>query len=57
MLRTIVHMGLHAGAPLAVARLGFGPAWRQAWSITAATRIVDLDHLVATPVVDPIKRS
>ena len=53
MLRTIVHMGLHVGAPAAVARLGFGRSWRRAWLIMVATVIVDLDHLLSTPVFDP----
>jgi hypothetical protein len=53
MLRTIVHMGLHVGAPGVVARLGFGPSWRRAWLIMVATMIVDLDHLLSTPLFDP----
>jgi hypothetical protein len=53
MLRTSVHMALHVLAPAVVARIGFPRRWKMAWAIMAATMIVDLDHLLATPVFDP----
>lgn len=53
MLRTLTHLTLHAACPAVVARLGFPDRWKRAWLIMTATMIVDLDHLLATPVFDP----
>jgi len=53
MLRPWIHTVLHFAAPAAVARLGFADRWKRAWLIMVATMIVDLDHLLATPVFDP----
>lgn len=53
MLRTIVHMVLHITAPAVVARFSFTNRWKRAWLIMVATMIVDLDHLLSTPVFDP----
>ncbi len=53
MLRTAVHMALHVLVPAAVARIGFSDRWKRACIIMAATMLVDLDHLLATPVFDP----
>ena len=36
-----------------MARLGFAGRWKRAWLIMVATMVVDLDHLLATPVFDP----
>ncbi len=53
MTRAIVHLILHALAPGPVAWLAFRPRWRQAWLIMVLTMVVDLDHLLATPIYDP----
>ena len=53
MLRLWVHLILHVIAPAAVARLGFADHWKRAWLIMVATMIVDLDHLLASPIFDP----
>lgn len=53
MLRPIIHMALHLLGPAVVARLGFTDRWKRAWLIMVATMLVDLDHLLATPVFDP----
>ncbi len=39
--------------PAAVARAAFATRWRKAWFVMMATMLVDLDHLLATPVFDP----
>ena len=53
MLRTSVHMILHVLAPAAVARLAFPDRWKGAWMVMVSTIVVDLDHLLATPIFDP----
>ena len=53
MIRPILHLILHVLVPGAVARLAFADRWRRAWLIMLLTMVVDLDHLLATPVYDP----
>lgn len=53
MLRTAVHMTLHVLAPAAIARIGFPRQWKKAWMLMVATMVVDLDHLMATPIFNP----
>jgi hypothetical protein len=50
---SIIHLLLHALAPLLVAYLFFREQWRRATLIMIATMIVDLDHLLAVPIYDP----
>lgn len=57
MLRPCIHMALHFIGPAAAARLGFADHWKRAWLIMMATMLVDLDHLLATPVFDPLRCS
>ncbi len=57
MLRTAVHMALHVLAPAAAARLAFPDRWKWAWMVMVSTMVVDLDHLLATPVFDPSRCS
>ena len=53
MLRTAVHMALHVLAPAAIARIGFPQRWMKAWMVMVATMVVDIDHLMATPIFNP----
>lgn len=53
MIRPAIHLALHILCPAVVARLGFAERWKRAWLIMTATLVVDLDHLLATPVFDP----
>lgn len=48
-----LHLVLHVLVPGAVAAAFFRPHWRRAWLIMLATLLVDLDHLLATPIYDP----
>ena len=50
---SLLHLGLHAAVPGAVALLFFRPDWKSAWLIMFATMLVDLDHLLADPIYDP----
>ena len=53
MLRPAIHLALHLVMPAIVARVGFADRWKRAWLVMTATMLVDLDHLLATPVFDP----
>ncbi len=53
MIRPITHLILHFIVPGIAARWGFKEQWKKAWAIMLATMIVDLDHLLASPVFDP----
>ncbi len=49
-MQTFLHYFLHFGAPLVIARVFFRTDWKKAYGILIATMLVDLDHLLATPV-------
>jgi hypothetical protein len=49
----VLHLVLHALVPAAAAWLLFRKRWRRALLIMLATMVVDLDHLLATPIYDP----
>jgi hypothetical protein len=53
MLRPAIHLALHLCVPAIVARVGFADRWKWAWLVMMGTMLVDLDHLLATPVFDP----
>lgn len=53
MLQPIVHYSLHFLAPGLIAYLFFRKEWKRAWLIMIATMLIDLDHLLATPIFDP----
>ena len=55
LVRTFVHLVLHIVIPGIVARLVFADRWRRAWLIMVSTMVVDLDHLLANPVYDPLR--
>jgi hypothetical protein len=48
-----IHILLHVAVPLAVAWVFFRANWQRAFIIMLATMLVDLDHLLATPLYDP----
>jgi Family of unknown function (DUF6122) len=52
-MRSIIHLALHLAVPLAIALACFRARWRSAFLIMIATMLVDLDHLLATPLYDP----
>jgi Family of unknown function (DUF6122) len=52
-MRSIVHLALHFAVPLAIALAFFRARWRSAFLIMIATMLIDLDHLLATPLYDP----
>ncbi len=52
MLRLAVHLVLHVLAPAILARVAFRERWVRAWLVMLATMVIDLDHLLARPIVD-----
>lgn len=47
------HLLLHLLVPLLLAKLFAGKQWRSAFYCMLATMLVDLDHLLATPMYSP----
>ena len=56
-MQQIVHYFLHLIFPLAVAYVIFRPEWKKAYIVFLLTMLVDLDHLLASPVFDPCRCS
>ena len=48
----MLHMVLHIVIPLVIALLIFKKNWIKAYLIMLATLLVDLDHLLATPIYE-----
>lgn len=57
ILQFITHYSLHLIFPGLIAWVFFRKLWKQAWLIMLATMLVDLDHLLATPIFDPTRCS
>ncbi len=53
MLQPVVHYTLHFLFPGIIAWIFFKNNWKTAWLIMLATMLIDVDHLLATPVFDP----
>ena len=53
MLQPIAHYGIHFIVPVLVALVFFKSNWKWATVIMIITMLIDLDHLLATPVFDP----
>ena len=53
MFQPIVHYGIHFGLPLFVALLFFKSNWKKAYFVMILGMLIDLDHLLATPLFDP----
>lgn len=52
-LKFITHYGLHFVFPTLIAFLFFRKEWLKVYVIFIATMLVDLDHLLASPIFDP----
>lgn len=52
-MRAVIHLVLHFAVPALVARGVWRERWRRALLVMIATLLVDLDHLLATPLYDP----
>lgn len=49
-MQTFIHYFLHFGFPLILARACFPREWRKVYFLLLATMLVDLDHLLVTPI-------
>jgi hypothetical protein len=47
-----VHLILHVAIPLAIATALFGKAWLKPFLLMMAGLLIDVDHLLATPIYD-----
>ncbi|MGP4713447.1 MULTISPECIES: DUF6122 family protein [unclassified Psychrobacter] len=53
MNQTLIHYFLHFGLPLPIAYVFFRKDYKRVYLILLATMLVDLDHLLATPIFSP----
>ncbi|MBR9914629.1 MAG: hypothetical protein GYB32_07360 [Algicola sp.] len=53
MMQPIVHYGSHFLLPLIIAYLFYKSSWKRAYLIMLLAFVIDLDHLLATPLFDP----
>lgn len=53
----MLHLILHFLIPFVVAKRFSSKAWLKVWGIMSATQFVDLDHLLANPIYDPLRCS
>jgi hypothetical protein len=49
----MLHIGLHFLVPALIAGLFFRKNWQRAYLVMIATMLVDIDHLLASPIYDP----
>jgi hypothetical protein len=50
---TAIHILLHLTIPATVARLAYADMWIKAWLLMMTAMLIDLDHLIASPIFDP----
>lgn len=55
--QTLVHYGLHFVFPAVLAWVFFPLLWQTAYLLMLATMLIDLDHLLAKPIFDPLRCS
>lgn len=53
----LVHYGLHFVFPVVLALVFFPLIWQTAYLVMLATMLMDLDHLLAKPIFDPLRCS
>ncbi|MDB2384974.1 DUF6122 family protein [Polaribacter sp.] len=53
MMKFCIHYFLHFLAPLLIAIFLFKKKWKKVYLIFLASMLIDLDHLLATPIFDP----
>ncbi len=49
-MQFFVHYFLHLGFPGIVAYLFYKESWKKVWLMFLSTMLIDLDHLLATPI-------
>ncbi len=53
MIQPVIHYFLHFGMPMIIAYTFFRNDYKRVYLILLATMLVDLDHLLATPIFSP----
>lgn len=53
MYKPIIHYGIHFILPLVVAVFFYKKNWKRAYIIMICGMLIDLDHLLATPIFAP----
>lgn len=53
IIRHTVHYSLHFIFPFIIAYFGYKEKWKIAGILMASTIVIDLDHLLASPIFDP----
>ncbi|MCA0132259.1 DUF6122 family protein [Winogradskyella alexanderae] len=53
MIKPLVHYGIHFLLPLAFALLFYKKIWGKAYLIMLFAFLIDLDHLLASPIFNP----
>ena len=51
-LKILIHYSSHFIAPLFFAKIFFKDNWKEAFIIMLLTMLIDLDHLLASPIFD-----
>lgn len=52
-LQPVIHYGMHFVLPLWIAYRYYRPRWGRAYLILLLTMLIDLDHLLASPIFQP----
>ena len=50
MYQTIIHYGIHFLLPLAIALVFYKTTWKKAFLIILLGMLIDLDHVLASPI-------
>ena len=53
----MIHIALHFIVPAILTALYFRKNWKSVYLMMIATMLVDLDHLIASPIYDPARCS
>lgn len=53
MSQTLAHYGCHFIIPLIVAIIWYKSQWKTAFLVMICGMLIDLDHLLASPIFDP----
>jgi len=56
-MQPLIHYSLHFLLPLGIAWFFYKTKWRNVYVVFLLTMLVDIDHLLASPVFDPCRCS
>lgn len=52
MIQSVIHYGIHFIGPLLVALLFYKTQWKKAYGLMLLGLLIDLDHLLVTPIFE-----